>query len=258
MNNELIVNIIQADLVWENPIENRNRFEAKINAISTTDIIVLPEMFTTGFSMNPTPLAETMEGDTVTWMKQQALKKDCLIIGSIIINENAQYYNRLLAVYPDGRMICYDKKHLFTLANEHQFYTAGTKQVLIEYKGWRLFPLVCYDLRFPVWARNTFNYDVLIFIASWPNQRIAAWDTLLKARTIENMAYTIGVNRVGIDANGFEYSGHSAIFDALGATILTTKEYQEEVKSVVLDKSALEQIRKKLQFLNDRDHFTIA
>lgn len=257
MKNQLQVTIIQADLIWENQTENRKRFEEKINTILSTDVIVLPEMFTTGFSMNPTPLAETMEGETVNWMKQFALKKDCLMIGSIIIKENNQYYNRLLAVYPDGSLRSYDKKHLFTLANEHHFYTAGSKQLLIEYKGWKLFPLICYDLRFPVWARNTFNYDVLIYIASWPKQRIAAWDALLKARSIENMTYTIGVNRVGADANGFEYSGHSAIIDALGTCVLSTQEYQEEVKSIVIEKSTLEQIREKLQFLNDRDHFTI-
>lgn len=257
MKNLLHVTVIQPDLVWENPAENRLRFNEKINTIIDTDVIVLPEMFTTGFSMNPSSLAETMDGETVKWMKQIAIDNDCLIIGSLIIKENNNYYNRLIGAYPDGSHKYYDKKHLFSLANEHHFYTAGNKQLLIEYKGWKLFPLVCYDLRFPVWARNTFNYDVLIYIASWPKQRIAAWDALLKARAIENMAFTIGVNRVGIDNNGFEYNGHSAVFDALGAEILTTQETIEEVKTIVLEKNKLNQIREKLQFLNDRDSFII-
>jgi len=257
MNRELIVSIIQADLVWENPTENRNRFEAKLNEIAATDIIVLPEMFTTGFSMSPANLAERMDGETIQWMKQIAVEKNCLIIGSLIIHENGNYYNRLIVAFPDGSYKYYDKKHLFTLADEHVYYAAGTKQVIIEYKGWKLFPLVCYDLRFPVWARNTFNYDVLIYIASWPKQRINAWDTLLKARAIENMAFAIGVNRVGVDANGFEYCGHSAVFDALGNEIIKTRPYSEDVKSISLEKDKLKQVREKLQFLNDRDQFVI-
>jgi predicted amidohydrolase len=257
MQEQLQVTIIQADLVWENKYENRLRFEQKIKAISSSDVVVLPEMFTTGFSMNPKTLAENMDGETVLWMKNLASEKNILLIGSIIIEENLNYYNRLITAFPDGTLQYYDKRHLFTLANEQQFYTVGTKQLLIEYRGWKLFPLVCYDLRFPVWARNTIDYDILIYIASWPKQRIAAWDALLKARAIENMAFTIGVNRVGVDANGFEYSGHSCIFDSVGAEILTTQEFLEETKSVIIKKSELNEIRKKLQFLNDRDSFTI-
>lgn len=257
MKNQLHVTVIQADLSWEKPAENRKRFEEKINAVSSTDLIVLPEMFTTGFSMSPKLLAEKMDGETVLWMKKLAVEKNILLMGSIIIEENTNFYNRLIATFPDGTLQFYDKRHLFTLANEHQFYAAGNKQLLINYKGWRLFPLICYDLRFPVWARNSMDYDVLIYIASWPKQRIAAWDALLKARAIENMAYTIGVNRVGVDDNGYEYNGHSSIFDALGTSILTTHAGLEEVKTVVLEKQELNQIREKLQFLNDRDSFSI-
>ncbi len=257
MQEQLQVTIIQADLIWEDIIQNKNQFEAKIATISKTDVIILPEMFTTGFSMNPKLLAETMEGETVQWMKKIAHGKNCLLIGSIIIEENNQYYNRLIAAFPDGKIQYYNKRHLFTLANEHHFYTAGTKYLLIEFRGWKLFPLICYDLRFPVWARNTQNYDVLIYIANWPKQRIYAWDTLLKARAIENMAYTIGVNRVGTDANQYEYPGHSAILDVYGTELLTTNKNQEQIASVILDKNKLDDTRNKLPFLNDKDSFTI-
>ena len=255
MKEQLKVSILQSNIFWEDKLANLKYFEKKIDKISQTDLIVLPEMFTTGFTMNPAPLAETMDGKTVNWMLDLASEKKSLIVGSVIIEDDSYYYNRLIAAFPNGTIQYYDKKHLFTLANEHQHYTAGKKQLLLEYKGWKIFPLVCYDLRFPVWARNTVNYDVLIYIASWPKIRIAAWDTLLKARAIENMCYTIGVNRVGVDANDFEYPGHSVVLDAFGNEILSTNENQEGVFNVILDKDKLDEIRKKLQFLNDRDSF---
>ena len=255
MSEHLKVTIIQSNIFWEDKLANLKYFEKKIDKISQTDLIVLPEMFTTGFTMNPEPLAETMDGKTVNWMLDLASEKKSLIVGSVIIEDDSYYYNRLIAAFPNGTLQYYDKKHLFTLANEHQHYTAGTDQLLIKYKGWKIFPLICYDLRFPVWARNTVNYDVLIYIASWPKIRIAAWDTLLKARAIENMCYTIGVNRVGVDANDFEYPGHSVVLDAFGNEILSTNENQEGVFNVILDKDKLDEIRKKLQFLNDRDSF---
>ena len=255
MKEQLKVSILQSNIFWEDKLANLKYFEKKIDKISQTDLIVLPEMFTTGFTMNPEPLAETMDGKTVNWMLDLASEKKSLIVGSVIIEDDSYYYNRLIAAFPNGTLQYYDKRHLFTLANEHQHYTAGTDQLLINYKGWKIFPLICYDLRFPVWARNTVNYDVLIYIASWPKIRIAAWDTLLKARAIENMCYTIGVNRVGVDANDFEYPGHSVVLDAFGNEILTTKENQEEIGSVILDKNSLIDVRNKLQFLNDRDSF---
>lgn len=255
MKEQLKVSILQSNIFWEDKLANLKYFEKKIDKISQTDLIVLPEMFTTGFTMNPEPLAETMDGKTVNWMLDLASEKKSLIVGSVIIEDDSYYYNRLIAAFPNGTLQYYDKRHLFTLANEHQHYTAGTDQLLINYKGWKIFPLICYDLRFPVWARNTVNYDVLIYIASWPKIRIAAWDTLLKARAIENMCYTIGVNRVGVDDNQFEYPGHSVILDAFGNEILTTKENQEEIGSVILDKNSLIDVRNKLQFLNDRDSF---
>lgn len=255
MESKLSVSIIQSNIFWEDKKANLHQFEEKIKSISSTDIIILPEMFTTGFTMNPTPLAENMEGTTIQWMQKLASKKKCLLMGSVIIKENYQYYNRLIAAFPDGSLQFYDKKHLFTLANEHLHYTAGNDHLLIEFKGWKLFPLICYDLRFPVWARNTVDYDLLIYIASWPKLRISAWDVLLKARAIENMAYTIGVNRVGVDANGYEYPGHSVILDAYGTELLSTNKNQEEIGNIILDKNKLNEIRNKLQFLNDRDYF---
>lgn len=257
MKAQLSVTIIQSNIIWEDKNINLRFFEKKISKISKTDLIILPEMFTTGFTMNVKFLAENMDGVTVNWMLKMASQKNCLIIGSIIIEENYKYFNRLIVAFPDGAVQYYDKKHLFTLAKEHQTYTAGNKQLLIEYLGWKIFPLICYDLRFPVWARNTVEYDLLIYIASWPKPRIFAWDILLKARAIENMAYTIGVNRVGVDANEYEYPGHSVVLDAYGTEILATIGNQEQIGSVIIDKNKLDETRKKLQFLNDKDNFKI-
>ena len=257
MNSKTLkIALIQADLVWENPTKNRNRFQEKIMAISDTiDLIILPEMFTTGFSMTPENIAETMEGNTVNWMLKLAKEKNCAITGSIIITENSNYYNRLLFVHPSGKIDSYDKKHTFTLAGEHEVYTAGKTKNIIDYKGWKICPLICYDLRFPVWARNTENYDLLLYVASWPKPRIEAWDTLLKARAIENMSYTIGVNRVGVDANNYEYNGNSVAYDMLGNCI-DKKNNNEEISVVVeLDKESQLKVRNRFLFLEDQDNF---
>lgn len=255
-SNKLKIALIQADLVWENPTENRNRFQEKIMAISDTiDLIILPEMFTTGFSMTPENIAETMEGNTVNWMLKLAKEKNCAITGSIIITENNNYYNRLLFVHPSGKIDSYDKKHTFTLAGEHEVYTAGKTKNIIDYKGWKICPLICYDLRFPVWARNTENYDLLLYVASWPKPRIEAWDSLLKARAIENMSYTIGVNRVGVDANNYEYNGNSVAYDMLGNCI-DKKNNNEEVSIIIeLDKESQLKVRNRFRFLEDQDNF---
>lgn len=255
-SNKLKIALIQADLVWENPTENRNRFQEKIMAISDTiDLIILPEMFTTGFSMTPENIAETMEGNTVNWMLKLAKEKNCAITGSIIITENNNYYNRLLFVHPSGKIEYYDKKHTFTLAGEHEVYTAGKTKNIIDYKGWKICPLICYDLRFPVWARNTENYDLLLYVASWPKPRVEAWDSLLKARAIENMSYTIGVNRVGVDANNYEYNGNSVAYDMLGNCI-DKKNNNEEVSIMIeLDKKSQLKIRNRFRFLEDQDNF---
>jgi len=249
--------LLQSDLVWENPKANLNAFEKKINAITQkVDLIVLPEMFTTGFSMLPNDLAETMQGETVTWLTLLAKAKNCAITGSIIITENGNFYNRLLFVFPSGEIQFYDKKHLFTLAGEEKLYSSGNKKLIIDYLGWKICPLVCYDLRFPVFSRNTENYDLLIYVASWPKTRINAWDTLLKARAIENMSYTIGVNRIGEDNNGYQYTGHSQAVDFLGNYIQEPNEI--DVTFVLeLDKNEMLETRKKLDFLSDRDPFEL-
>jgi len=258
MENELNITILQADLVWENASENRKNFETKIDAITTpTDVIVLPEMFTTGFAMQPEHLAETMDGDTVHWMLKLAKATNSAICGSIIITENKKYYNRFLFVTPSGEIQFYNKRHLFSLAGEHERYQNDNKQVIIEYKGWRICSLICYDLRFPVWSRNTSNYDVLIYVANWPKPRVTAWNTLLKARAIENMSYVIGVNRVGTDANGHEYTGNSIVLDTLGNEMTPLSENNEIILTTTLSKEKLLASRNKFNFLNDQDLFEI-
>ena len=258
MQEQLKVALIQANLVWENATQNRLNFEAKIDAIEAqVDIIVLPEMFTTGFTMNAEPNAETMEGEAVKWMKIMASKSKAAIVGSLIISEGNNFYNRLLFVESDGTIQFYDKRHTFTLAGEHKVYKSGDEKLVFEYKGWSICPLICYDLRFPVWARNIEDYDVLIYVANWPKVRVDAWSSLLKARAIENMSYCIGVNRVGLDANNYEYSGHSAAYDVLGNRIDAIEAGKEVTEIVTLDKNHIEKYRQKLQFLNDRDSYKL-
>jgi len=258
MQENLSVTLIQSTLHWENAELNRAMFSEKIKNISKkTDLIILPEMFSTGFSMNAENLAEENNGETLQWMISEAKKYNCAITGSVIIFENNHFYNRLFFVFPDGNYKTYDKKHTFTLAKENDTYSAGTERLIVNYKGWKICPLVCYDLRFPVWARNTEDYDVLIYVANWPKVRTLAWDTLLRARAIENMAYCVGVNRVGIDGKEFDYSGHSAVYDVLGNHI-STKDFENEfTETLVLKKSHIQENRDHLQFLNDRDSFTL-
>ena len=251
------VTLIQTDIIWENAEQNRNNFEEKINSItSDVDLIVLPEMFTTGFSMHPEAIAESMEGNTVSWLKIIARLKNTAITGSIVIKENDNFYNRLVFVFPSGEMQYYDKRHLFSLAGEDELYSAGAKKLIIDYKGWKICPLICYDLRFPVFSRNTEDYDLLIYVANWPTTRVLAWDTLLKARAIENMCYTIGVNRIGEDGNNYPYSGHSQVFDFLG-NIRVEPSSEEAIFVTTLDKTEMLETRKKLDFLSDRDIFEI-
>jgi len=256
--NELSVTIIQTDLIWENKNENLKHFDHLIDGIKeNTDLIILPEMFTTGFSMNTTELFDTTQGETLKWLQVKSKSKNAAITGSIIIKENEEFYNRLFFVEPNGEYVTYDKKHTFTLAKEHEHYTAGTEKLIVDYKGWKICPLICYDLRFPVWARNTEDYDLLIYVANWPEKRVAAWDALLKARAIENMCYCIGVNRIGTDGNDFPYVGHSAIYDEVGKR-LSTEAFEEtfiETKTLSIEK--LETTRKKLGFLIDRDQFQL-
>jgi len=255
---QLKIALIQADLVWENPKQNRELFYEKIkNTSGSIDIFILPEMFTTGFTMNPSTVAETMHGETIMSMQDLAKQKNAAIVGSLVISDKDKYYNRLIFVEPSGKITYYNKRHTFTLAGEDKIYTAGTQKVIINYKGWKICPLICYDLRFPVWARNTEMYDVLIYVANWPKPRISAWDTLLKARAIENMSYCVGVNRVGVDGVNMEYLGHSATYDVLGNLLTTFKPNQEHIEVVTLEKRHIKAYRNKFKFLDDKDAFTI-
>lgn len=258
MSSTLKVVGIQSNLVWEHPEANRNYFEKEINELpADVDIVVLPEMFTTGFSMNAKHLAETHEGETYRWLLATSKSANKALIGSLIFTEDEKYYNRLIFIEPNGTIHHYDKRHTFTLAGEHEVFEAGLETIIISYKGWRICPLICYDLRFPVWSRNTHDYDLLIYIASWPVMRVKAWDILLKARAIENMSYVVGVNRIGSDANNYQYSGHSTIIDFMGETVSKIEDNQAGKVSAVLDQIQLQSVRNKLGFLKDRDRFKI-
>jgi predicted amidohydrolase len=249
--------LIQTSLIWENPIENRSHLAQKITGfMEDVDLIVLPEMFSSGFTMNPKAVAETMQGETVSWLQHLAKAKDCAITGSLVIEENGNYYNRLVFVFPTGEIKTYDKRHLFSLAGENEFYAAGKDKLILEYKGYKICPLICYDLRFPVFSRNVENYDVLLYVANWPKPRVNAWDILLKARSVENMCYTIGVNRIGKDHNHHEYVGHTQVIDFMGEYVLEPQE-ADAVFIVELNKAKLLETRKKLAFLNDKDNFQL-
>ncbi|WP_299366050.1 amidohydrolase [Winogradskyella sp.] len=257
MSNSLTVAIIQTDLVWENPEANRKNILDKVSTIQGADLIVLPEMFTSGFTMNAASVAETMNGKTISWLKLLAKEKKAAITGSLVIYEHKNYFNRLVFVEPSGKITHYNKRHTFTLAGEHNVYTAGVEKVIVDYKDWKICPLICYDLRFPVWARNIEDYDLLLYVANWPKVRVDAWDTLLKARAIENMSYCIGVNRVGLDGNNYEYTGHSAAYDVLGHRIDTLPVNEVAVNVVTLEKNHIKKYRNKLGFLKDRDNFNL-
>jgi predicted amidohydrolase len=251
----LMISLVQAEIAWEDPETNRARFSEKINALPETDLVILPEMFTTGFSMNAENLAEQPEGETLSWMKKTAMEKQAAVTGSVIVVENEKYYNRLYFVFPDGKYETYDKKHLFSFADEHKTYSPGDKKLIVEYLGWKICPLVCYDLRFPVWSRNVEDYDLLIYVANWPQARVQAWDALLRARAVENMCYSVGVNGIGVDGNAHPYSGHSAVYGPLGNRLSTDDFEKEFSETISLSKTELEETRKKMAFLDDRDDF---
>jgi len=258
MSEKLNIAFIQANLSWEDAEANRKMFSEKIEKISNNvELIILPEMFTTGFSMNAENLAEETEAETLKWMQEIATSRATAITGSVIITENDHYYNRLFFVFPDGSYKLYDKRHTFTLAKEDETYTAGTERLIVDYKGWKICPLVCYDLRFPVWARNTVDYDLLIYVANWPEKRVNAWDALLKARAIENMSYCVGLNRTGEDGDGYVYNGHSAAYDPLGNEITELNRSDVFIAEFSIEKESLTEVRTKLKFLQDRDKFTL-
>lgn len=256
MEGELHLALLQVPLTWEDPVANRTTFSKIIRGVpGATDLIILPEMFTTGFTMTPAVIDRIEGPQTLDWMRGQASMSGAAICGSIVFAEGSTFFNRLLFVYPDGHYVTYDKRHSFTLAGEDKIYTAGTSKCILEFKGFRICPLICYDLRFPVWSRNSEDYDLLIYVANWPTPRVQAWDTLLRARAIENMAYCAGVNRVGTDNNNHSYAGHSAVYDSLGEIMAFSEE--EEVLYVSLKKSHLKKTRGSLRFLNDRDTFNL-
>ncbi|MNK67944.1 (R)-stereoselective amidase [compost metagenome] len=249
--------LVQTDLFWQNASKNRENFDSKINEIqSEVNLIVLPEMFSTGFTMNASEVAETMQGETIEWMKLKAKQKNTAITGSVVIAENGKYYNRMLFVFPSGEIQYYDKRHSFSLAGEDKVYTRGNRKVIVDYLDWKICLQICYDLRFPVFARNVENYDLVLYVANWPKVRTNAWDALLKARAIENLSYVVGVNRIGNDIHDYEHIGHSQAVDFLGNYILEPQE-KNGVFVVELDKNTMYETRKKLDFLSDRDQFEI-
>ena len=272
----LTITTIQSELYWEDKATNLSMFEKKINSIEEeTEIVVLPEMFSTGFSMNPGKLAETIDGETVQWMKRISTENNIILTGSVIIEENGNYYNRLIWMLPNGQFGHYDKRHRFAFAGEDEKYTAGTKRLIASVKGWKINLLVCYDLRFPVWSRQYVldsarmkeksgstplttspEYDLLIYVANWPERRSIAWKTLLVARAIENQCYVVGVNRVGNDGNNIYHSGDSMVVDPLGE-ILYYKKDKENIATITLEKTYLQTVREKYPFWKDADRFLI-
>jgi predicted amidohydrolase len=256
--NNLIITLIQADLAWEDPATNLANFSKKIAAISdATDLIILPEMFSTGFSMRPEKLAEPMNGETVAWMKEMARKKKCVIAGSFICSENEKYFNRLVWMRSDGTYSVYDKKHLFSMGDENNHYSSGSKKIIEEIKGWKICPLICYDLRFPVWSRNKDKYDLLIYVANWPERRAHPWKTLLLARAIENQCYVVGVNRIGEDGNKIVHSGDSAVINYKGEIISNILPDKEVIQTVSLNYAELEEFRKVFPVWKDADDFEL-
>ncbi len=275
--NDLKITIIQSGLHWENKEDNLNMFSQKIAAINeSTDLIVLPEMFTTGFSMRPEMFAEQMNGQTVNWMAEKAREKKCVITGSFICEENGKYFNRLVWMNADGTFTKYDKRHLFRMSNEDNYYSAGKNKIIVELKGWKICPLICYDLRFPVWSRNQltidsrqltnkkneskypqYEYDILVYVANWPERRSHAWKTLLMARAIENQSYVIGLNRIGDDGNKIEHSGDSVVINAKGEIISKIKPNEEYTETVVVNFDELENFRKNFPAILDADNFEI-
>jgi len=258
----LTISIIQTDLFWEDKKANLDMLEEKIKSISEkTEVVILPEMFSTGFSMKPEIFAENINGETIQWMKKISSEKKIILTGSIMIEEDRKYFNRLVWMLPNGELGWYDKRHLFAFANEHSHYTKGNKKLIAAVKGWKINLQVCYDLRFPVWARQDAaepeaKYDLLIYVANWPEKRSIAWKTLLQARAIENQSFVIGVNRVGEDGNNIFYNGDSMIVDPLGE-IIYQKSTDEDIFTYRLQKEKVEETRKQFPFWRDADNFII-
>lgn len=257
LKGDLKVTLVQQDIVWEDKNQNLKHLDNLLENILSTDLVILPELFTTGFTMNVENLSETMNGKTVSWMKDKSKDIGCYFLGSAIIRDGKSFYNRLLVSSPNGEMFYYDKRHLFAMGEENKYYTKGTKKLIFKLKEWRICPLVCYDLRFPVWSRNTDNYDVLIYVANWPAIRQNVWKNLLVSRAIENQGYSIGVNRVGVDGKGVEYEGGSCVIDAKGNNLYSSPIKVESVHTVSLDFESLANFRDKFPVLMDMDSFSI-
>lgn len=258
------VTIIQAPLHWENPALNREMFESKINAIDqATEIILLPEMFSTGFTMQPQHVAEPHRGISFQWMQRMAQEKNVVIAGSIATEDNGKYYNRLIWMQPDGTHVQYDKNHLFSFAGEADHYTAGSQRVIVDYKGWKFLLSICYDLRFPVWCKNNyssekgFDYDCIINVANWPAVRSHPWRILLMSRAIENQVYVIGVNRIGPDGNGVDHSGDSALISPMGDNFSNLMPGQEKSETIPMPKCQLDDFRRKFRVAEDWDSFEL-
>jgi omega-amidase len=251
----LTVSLLQRELAWENPEDNRRQFAADMDAISTdTDLVILPEMFTTGFSMRAEENAEDEAQGTLPWLQQQAARHGCAITGSLPVRSNGRVFNRLLFVTPDGSCNHYDKRHLFRMSGEDNHYAAGDERLIVQWRDWRICPMVCYDLRFPVWTRNRQDYDLLLFVANWPAKRAQHWRQLLVARAIENQSYTIGLNRIGSDNNGLDYSGDSMVLAADGELLLDCQDHSG-VFSKTLDAAAMNTYRRKFPVHKDADDF---
>ena len=257
MRKSLNLSLIQPNLFWKDIDKNLSNLEALISPILETDVILLPEMFNTAFCPKSTHLAETMEGRTISWMKEISKNKKCAVSGSLMVEEREKVYNRLVWISRKGEVYTYDKHHLFSLIKEEKSITKGEGRLLLEIEGWKICPLICYDLRFPVFSRNDIDYDILVYVANWPVKRIDAWDTLLKARAIENQCYTIGVNRIGEDGNGISFNGHASVFNSFGKKVLSSTENKEEVLQIEICLEDLKLKRRQMNFLKDRDSFTI-
>jgi len=258
------VTLVQTHLHWEDPASNRKMLQEKLSPLNEPGgIIVLPEMFSTGFTMNPTKYAEPHQGDTFEWMQRLAREKNSVITGSIATLDNGKYFNRLIWMQPDGTFQYYDKKHLFSHASENKFYTAGDKRVIVEYMGWKILLLICYDLRFPVWIKNRyspesgFDYDCILCVANWPELRSHPWRILLMARAIENQSYVIGVNRVGIDGNDWHFCGDSALISPLGENFSNIMPNQEVMETIPMTGCHLDDCRQKFKVAQDWDQFVL-
>lgn len=257
MKSNLTLSLVQHNVIWEDINKNISSLTNLISKIPNTDILLLPEMFNTGFCPKSTHLAEKMNGKTIAWMRKIAKEKKCAIAGTLMVVENKKIFNRLIWISKEDSLYCYDKAHLFSLVNEQKYITKGKERLTLTCEGWKICPLICYDLRFPVFSRNDVGYDLLIYLANWPEIRINAWNALLKARAIENQCYTIGVNRVGKDKFNSHFNGSSKVFNAFGKEISSANKNTETIQQVTINLNDLKKIREDLNFLQDKDKFTL-